>query len=698
MELFSIPNLSASQVSKIKPWELDFELPEFKNSNDYKSWAARPTTKYNAYSTAEGVDPNQRVSTQNPAQYLHGVCVDWDATFTDEQFEEIVRRLIDCEYPVNYISRSYNGGIHAVWFFEDKIFLHGPKSNVRFLKRLAKEMKLDGRDALARGFDGGNFERQHYLLHGSDWRPVSPNARISTSLINYWQYEESKSSDFTGQGPSIPLDVVFEEVKKVWPDHQWPGEFVDGSRGPTFWDPGGQHKSVNSAIVRDTGMQVFNMPKGFYTWAEILSPGFVQEFEVGRIGEAIKDYWTDGRNYFIEDGRGGFYINSKEDALLDLQCRYNLGSRPGRHENVSESRRALHMIHSNKRVDAGIPFCFTKSKIVKHENGVYFNTAKIRPIAPADDSGSWGENFPTIAAWMEHMLGEEQLKYELAWLAYAYANAYAGVPKRGHAHFLVGPPNCGKTLYNSVILGGLLGGGIKASDYLTGKEDWTEHLFEFGAWLVDDEAPTASSAMHTAFTARLKEHTANDTFLIKGKFKKSGRAYWRGRISITLNSDPVSMQLLPDLDMSIKDKLMIFECNDGFPFTWETKGEAMKELPAFARWLLDYEVPSEMIDLRFGVKAFLNENVQLLASADSRYSHIIELIQMFRKTLKDEYWDGTCSELLVVLAANDNNRVLLKDLNSKRLGWGLKHMLSKGFSFIERSAKEQYGWKIAGSE
>ena len=134
MELFSIPNLSASQVSKIKPWELDFELPEFKNSNDYKSWAARPTTKYNAYSTAEGVDPNQRVSSQNPAQYLHGVCVDWDATFTDEQFEEIVRRLIDHEYPVNYISRSYNGGIHAVWFFDDKIFLHGSKSNVRFLK------------------------------------------------------------------------------------------------------------------------------------------------------------------------------------------------------------------------------------------------------------------------------------------------------------------------------------------------------------------------------------------------------------------------------------------------------------------------------------------------------------------------------------------------------------------------------------
>ena len=100
----------------------------------------------------------------------------------------------------------------------------------------------------------------------------------------------------------------------------------------------------------------------------------------------------------------------------------------------SEARRAIHMINTTKRVDAGIPFCFTKSKIVKHENNTYFNTAKVKPLAPSDQSGEWGEHFPTIAEWMEHMLGEEQLKYELAWLAYAYAN-YAGTPKRGHAHF-----------------------------------------------------------------------------------------------------------------------------------------------------------------------------------------------------------------------------------------------------------------------
>jgi hypothetical protein len=694
MELFTLPNLSASQVSRRKPWELEFELPEFRSGSEMKQWAARPSTKYLAYSTAEGVDPHQRVSTQNPMRFLHGVSVDWDASFTDDQFEEIVRRLIDHDYPVNYISRSYSGGIHAVWFFDAPIFMHGSQSNTRFLKRLAKELKLDGRDAVARGFDMGNFEKQHYLLHGHDWRPVDTKARIPTEQLHYWQYETSKSADFTNQGPVIPLEVVFEEMQKVWPDHEWPGEFVEGSRGPTFWDPGGQHKSANSAIARDTGLQVFNMPKGFYTWAEVLSPAFVSRYEVGRIGKAIDGYWFDGKNYFIEDGSGGYFNDGKEDVLLDLQCRHALAARPGRHENVSESRRAMHMINTSKRVEAGIPFAFTKSKIVVHEGQRYFNTARVKPLQPADGKLKWGEEFPTIAEWMEKMLGETQLKYEQAWLAYAYQNAVAGKPKRGHAHFLCGPPNCGKTLYNTVILGKLFGGGIKASEYLCGKNDWTDYLFEYGMWLVDDEAPTESTAMHTAFTGKLKEHVANDTFLITGKYKKSGRAFWRGRISITLNDDPVSMRILPDLDMSIKDKLMIFQCSDAFKFAPDTKSIVEAELPYFARWLFDYKVPEKMTEVRFGVKAYINPVLEAMAHSDSRYSHISELLGMFRCTLHEDSWEGSASELLVVLNANEHYRVLTRDMNPRRLGWGLNHLFSKGVGWLTKPL--QRTWRIEG--
>ncbi len=698
MKLFSLPNLTASQVEQTEPWKIDFTIPDFQGESvaerarNYKKWATKPTTQYGAHSTAEGVDPNRRVSSQNPMRNLHGVSADWDVELDDDEYEKAVAKMIDGEYPVNYVSRSFSGGIHAVWFFESPVYVHGNNWKDRFLTRIAKELKLE---KLVAGFDMGNFKRQHYLLHGFDWRPVAKDSVIDASLLSYWQFEESKSSDFRdGSGPAIPLDKVKEKIDEIWPDNAWPGEFREGARGPTYWDPGGQHRSVDSAVVRETGMQVFNMAKGFYSWAEIVGTAFVREYEVGRIGDAIQSYWYDGRNYFIQDGAGGFFMTNKDDCLLDLECRHDLSARPGRHENVSEARRALNQIQITKKVEAGLPFCFVKSPIVNYENKRYYNTARVYPLQAADSSAKFGEGFPMIAKWMNHMLGSDQLDHELAWLSHAYKNAVKGKPKRGHAHFLVGPPNCGKTLYNTVVLGGLFGGGIKASDYLTGKSEWTDHLFEYGMWLVDDEAPTASSAMHTAFTARLKEHIANDTFLINGKFKKSGRVFWRGRISVTLNDDPVSMRLLPDLDMSIKDKLMVFNCNDGFEFTKDIKKTVTSELPAFAAWLLAYDIPEEMQDVRFGVQSYIHKGLEERSRADSRYAHIIELMNMFKRTLKDDAWEGTSTELMVIMNANENNRILLKELSARKLGWGLNHMVSKGFNWINRSEKVQYGWKI----
>ena len=103
-----------------------------------------------------------------------------------------------------------------------------------------------------------------------------------------------------------------------------------------------------------------------------------------------------------------------------------------------------------------------------------------------------------------------------------------------------------------------------------------------------------------------------------------------------------------------------------------------------------------MKEVRFGVKSYVNPDLESQAKADSRYSHIIELLSMFRRTLKDDSWEGTCSELMVILSANELNRVLLKELSPKKLGWGMSHMLSKGFSWVERSEKKQSGWRILG--
>ena len=690
--LFTIPNLSASVVDVKKPWGEKFDVPEFDSTIEFKQWAARPNTQYLAYSTAEGVDASQRVSKQNRPRYLHGFCADWDAKFDDDEYTEFVGRLIDSEFPASWVSRSYSGGIHAVWLLKDPLVLH-VKASDKFLRRVSSELGLS---KLARGFDRKAFmDPFKYYLHGHDWKKVSTKT-IPSARLHLWQFETTGRADFDTEGVEIPLDTIHEEIDKQFPGG-WTGTFVEGARGKRFWDP--QADNPTAAVVRSTGIQCFSGDTPFKTWSDLLGARFVNQFTEENIGGAIEAYYYDGKNYFQVGDSGDFTDHSKEDVLLDLQVSRGLSNRRRRNENVSELLRALHMIQTNKRVAAAVPFVFAKEKVVRHNNLEYFNTCRVRPLTPAKGKGKWGQGFPDLAKWMEHMFGEEQLRHELAWLAYAYVNAHAGTPKRGHAHFLVGPPNCGKTLYNTVVLGGLFGGHVKASEYLVGKTMFNDYLFETGLWTVDDEAPTAGMDQHTSFTSKIKEFVANEEFVVNGKFRKSGRVLWRGRLSISLNNDPVSMRLLPDLDMSIRDKLVVYMCRAGTDFAPDVKEVLEKQLPCFARYLMGHKIPKNLASSRFGVKEYMNSDIHKMAAIDSRYAYVDDLLTLFRRTHcleEGEEWEGTCSDLLLILSNITGCGVLLRDVTPKKLGWGLSHLVSKGVDGLKRSdVRGSYKWVIS---
>ena len=560
--------------------------------------------------------------------------------------------------------------------------------------RISKELKLN---SLQRGFDAPAFkDSAKYYLVGSEWKKVSDKP-IPTASLHYWQYECSKSSDFVGLSVDIDLEVVKAEVDKQWPG-VWTGPFRDGSRGKRFWDPTADNDTAS--VVRPNGMQCFTGPQAFVSWSEVLGAQFVSQFEIGRIGKAIEKCWYDGRSYYLREENGDLTETDKDDIKLILRCQHSISTRRGRGEETSELDRAMYQINREKRVDSALPFVYNKKHVVERDGRRYLNTSRIKLANPSGQSSEWGKGFPHIAEWMETMFGEEQLPYEQAWLAYAYANAYAGKPRRGHAQFLVGPPNSGKTFYNTFLLAKLFGGHIKASEFLIGKTDFNSHLFEYGLWTVDDEAPSARASTHISFTSKIKEFVANPEFLCNTKFKKAVRIEWDGRLSITLNDDTVSLRLMPDMDMSIRDKLMVFKCHQFKKFDLGFRKRAEAEIPHFAQWLIDYETPKELAELRFGVKAYINPEISDMLSSDGRYSHIQELLDVFRKNYFEE--DGeeqqvelTCSELLLKLSRMANYSVLLRDVNTKSLGWGLRHLASKGHPWLFRSdAKGKNRWII----
>ena len=689
--VYTIQNLRSNTVEPRQPWSIweDFTVPDFDDPKKMKRWATDEGTKYLCFSTYEGVDATQRISNSNKATRMVGVVADWDMAFTDDEFTSFMQRAIDKEYTMQWVSRSASGGIHALWFFEQPILCHSVEGTKRFLKRLAKEI---GCDSLGPKWDSKAFmDSSKYYMLGKDWSKVSDKV-IPVSHLHTWQYDSQVAKDFAKEGVNIPLDKVKEEIDKKFPG-AWTGPFVDKARGKRFWDP--TATNATSAVVFPQGMRCFTGTESFVSWSQLLGADFVNQFEIGRIGKAIERYWYDGDKYFLRQESGEHIMCKKEEATLDLRARYGLSAK--RDETpLSEVERALFMIHNEKRVAAAIPFAMFNEHIVTYDHQKFFNTSTVKCIEPAEGDQTWGENFPVLSNWMETIFGEEQLKYEIAWLHYAYKNAKDGDPQKGHAHFLVGEPNCGKTLYNTTVLAGLFGGHIKASEFLTGKSDsFNDHLFSKYLWTVDDEAPTASRAMHTSFTAKVKEHVANSEFLMNGKYKQPGRALWHGRLSITLNDDPVSLRILPDLDMSVKDKVMIFRMSAFDGFTRDFKSKIEKELKYFAKYLYDYEVPEDMLDVRFGVRAYIEKSIAEIAAADSQWSPIVELLRMFRelyfdmKSSEEETpYSGNTSDIMMRLAGIQKAQVLLKDVNPNKIGWGLRHLQKQGCPWVDRSDKK----------
>ena len=117
--------------------------------------------------------------------------------------------------------------------------------------------------------------------------------------------------------------------------------------------------------------------------------------------------------------------------------------------------------------------------------------------------------------------------------------------------------------------------------------------------------------------------------------------------------------------------------------------------------MYDYEIPEDMLDVRFGIRAFIEGSIQEIAEADSQWGPIVELLRMFREVYFDDNnpdeadWVGSTSDLLMRLSGVERASVLLRDVNPYRLGWGLTHLLKVGCEWVERgNTKGKNEWII----
>lgn len=636
-----------------------------------RKWAAQwkdPDTKHCFLSGWEGLSRNERISKHNPPVTCRGVIVDLDCAPVELNFSK--------GYEPSFISRSFSGGYHLHYLFENPLNL-GNVSGLasKFMETLETKLSLP---ALP-GYDKKAFRNpSQYYEVGREW--AGEGKPLEDMLIHAWFMCASKKFRFKDSGDAaIPIDRVREYLSEKYPN-KWPGgweSFEVGSRGVRFWDDDGDSFSV---IVRETGLTCFTSDRGFIPWRdeELLGSKEVSHYQETALTDPSRDIWFDSKSYWKPNAHGRWVCRNETQIKEDLHC-MGLSNRSPEGGGASPVSRAAMHIRDDKQLKV-ISMFYTRPG-VRHPNnpadGVELNIGNVSALTPAPSSAEWGERFPRLQEFFEEFFVKEPRERFLAHLAHAYRCGVNEDPQRGLGCIIAGPVGNGKTFTANQICGRLLGGVVDASPYLVDGDNFNENLVTSPVWTLDDVANKASWSEHSRFSKKFKRVLANDDLPCRAMYQAPIMIRWTGRIYMTANDDYESLNALPRTDINIKDKLLILKANAVNIDPWITNEELEEELPHLGAWLLDYTHEPSYLGGRFGIRPWVDPELEKKILEVGPKAPGDEVLAAFRKGLTEPFV-GLCSELYDRIVVDNSGAAGKIFKKPTQLGWHLKDKLDAG--------------------
>lgn len=703
MLLPSLSNLASTSVEFVCPWTFQGDIPaEAKgkaNKTKRGEWIEDSSTLHNCYLGWEGFDSSVRISSKsdgNQPYKLHALVADYDAAVDDEELQKGCARM--GAYLPAYFERTLSGYSRFVWLLETPVTVPSRAFAVELLKFLLRRIPVE---ELSVGFDAPAWlAPERAYTNSCEWAKVS-DYRIPAKLMSGWVLQVAEKFSFrnTSDSIAVPLDLVWPELVKKYPGAAWPSDFVEGSQGPSFWVEGST--SAKSALVKAEGLYTFSAhaPKPWYSWRDLLGSQFVDEYESKNLGAAVDGIFFDGKGYWRKDGRGKWMPYTKEDTASHLAIERHL-SRNAPKGQSSEVDRALEHIRQWNTVIGAAPFVFRPSGLVRVSDHFALNTFTRTVVKPAEvDKVEWGPDGPM--PYLSNYLGgffdpADQLDFFISWLKRFYVSAYEQALDSGQNIFIVGPTGIGKTLLSTVVLSNLCAGHAVAEDYLMGATSFNSQLFESALWTIDDNSAAVTSATHRKFSTVIKRMAANTTFEYHAKFQVPCQVQWQGRVVVTMNSDEESIQLIPDLGISILDKICLFRAAQRdmkFPPNRELEATIRRELPYLAKYLMDYEVPERCRGAnRFGVVSYHEQSLVRTAKHSSRANSFQEVLDDWRADYfaeKSEDWTGTSYQLLTQFNVDPAKAAALRGMDVSAVSRGLSALKNTGYKYISIKETEE---------
>jgi len=194
---------------------------------------------------------------------------------------------------------------------------------------------------------------------------------------------------------------------------------------------------------------------------------------------------------------------------------------------------------------------------------------------------------------------------------------------------------------------------------MTGATDFNAELFAAEHLMIEDECAGTDIRARRTFGAQLKSVTVNTVQKChqKNRTALSLEPLWR--VTITVNDEPENLMVLPPIDDSLEDKLILLRANR-LPMPMPTasledrkafEATLLAELPAFCAFLDGWQIPTELVSQRFGITHFHHPELLDAIDALAPETRLLQLIES-NCFQKDRVWTGTAADLETELTAH----------------------------------------------
>ncbi|MDB6035217.1 MAG: hypothetical protein JWM16_5555 [Verrucomicrobiales bacterium] len=300
----------------------------------------------------------------------------------------------------------------------------------------------------------------------------------------------------------------------------------------------------------------------------------------------------------------------------------------------------------------------------------------------------------------------EQLYHFFGWLKVGYESLRSGKHRPGQVLAIAGPKDCGKSLVQAIITEVYGGRAAKPYRYMSGETPFNSELFGAEHLIIEDEFASTDMRQRRHFGARIKDFTVNQIQSHHGKGRQAISLIPFWRVSISLNDEPENLAILPPIDESLSDKIILLKASKaelpGETQTLEGRDRVWKifmdELPAFLHSITKQAMQPEYHSERFGVTHY--HHPDLLTSIDgmSPEQRLMELIdtELFNSPAPGT-WKGTAERLESILTSSMDVGYMAKKLLNWPTATGtyLARLLNKHPERIKQNrTKARRLWEI----